>query len=260
VRRIWGVGPVAEARLLSRGFRTMGDLARADADLIEQVLGGWGLGLARLARGEDLREIEPHARAVSYSEENTFGDDVSDRGVLEATILTHSESVARRLRHDHVRGRTVILKWRDARRRAPGPRGYPLHTRQTTLFEASDDGGAISRVARRLLAQCGPSEPIRLLGVGVSGLEDASTAQLSLFGRQALFGQQAVTGGPAKPDELNHALDEINHRFGRGSVVRASQGPAERAGLSTQIKRGESEDPPQRDRDSHASRSRSRDT
>ena len=48
VGRIWGVGPVAQARLAAAGFRTVGDLARADAARLEAALGPWGLGVAAL--------------------------------------------------------------------------------------------------------------------------------------------------------------------------------------------------------------------
>ncbi len=116
----------------------------------------------------------------------------------------------------------------------PGPRGYPLHTRQTTLFEATDDGAVIAAEARRLLATAGPTTPVRLIGVGVAKIEDAAGAQLSLFGEGR---------GAPRREALNRALDEINDRFGRGAVARASQGDAERAGLSMQIKRGESAEP-----------------
>ena len=51
--------------------------------------------MAQLARGQDLREVEPYREAVSYSEENTFERDVSDRETLEATLLAHAENVAR---------------------------------------------------------------------------------------------------------------------------------------------------------------------
>lgn len=230
IRKIWGVGPVAEQRLRERGFRTVGDLAGADEAWLVKLFGRWGRELAHLARGDDLREIEPHRAAVSYSEENTFARDVSDQRELEATILTHAESVARRLRHDGLRARTVVLKWRDARRRRPGPRGYPAHTRQTSLFEATDDGELIAREARRLLVTSGPTEPIRLVGVAVSNLEEASGGQLSLF---------SGADGSDDRDALNRALDEISDRYGSGTVVRASQGSAERAALSLQIKRGE---------------------
>ncbi len=234
VRRIWGVGPVAERRLVEHGLRTMDDLARADPGMIEQVFGSWGTGLAALARGEDLREVEGRGAALSYSEENTFGNDVDDPALLDATILTHAESVARRLRNDGVRGRTVALKWAEARRRSAGPRGYPLRTRQVTLLEATDDGAVIAREARRLRAESGPGEPVRLVGVGVSGIEESGFAQLSLFADGG-----AESESPGERAALNRALDELEARFGAGTVTRASQGRAERAGLSLQIKRGE---------------------
>jgi DNA polymerase-4 len=230
VRRIWGVGPVAEQRLLQRGFQTVGDLVRCDPEKLRRALGPWGLEIARLGQGRDLSEVEPYREPVSYSEENTFARDVSDRAVLESTIIVHAESLARRLRHDGLEARSVVLKLKLGRRVASGPRGYPLLTRRETLHEPTDDGGLVARVASGLLDRAAPGEPVRLLGVGVLGLEPAARAQLGLF-------------PPAEPEarrsRLNHALDAIADRFGSGAVVRGDPRHAERAGLSFQIKRGE---------------------
>ncbi|MDP6243014.1 MAG: DNA polymerase IV, partial [Myxococcota bacterium] len=77
VGRIWGVGPVARERLAARGIHSVGELARVEPQRIERELGRWGLELARLARGDDLREVAPWREPVSYSEENTFRHDVS---------------------------------------------------------------------------------------------------------------------------------------------------------------------------------------
>jgi DNA polymerase-4 len=232
VRCVWGVGPVAEERLLRAGFETMGDLARADSERLEETFGDWGLEVAQLARGRDLREVEPYREAVSYSEENTFERDISDREALEATVLAHAENVARRLRRDELEARTVVLKWRSARRRSSGLRGYPLHTRHVTLPEPTDDGQVIHREVRALLQRTGPGEPVRLIGVGVTNLSSPARGQLPLFG--------------PPPDKqlrrrLNRALDEVADRFGTRAVLRGSQGDAERAGLSLQIKRSKRE-------------------
>jgi DNA polymerase-4 len=169
VRKIWGVGEVAEARLARLGFRTIGDLARAEPLALHRSLGDFGVAIGRLARGEDVREVEPHREAVSLSEENTFERDVDDRETLERTILSHAEAVARRLRRQELMARRVVLKWRLGRRRKEGPRGYPVRTRQATLVTATDDGGEIARVAISLLEDA-LAEPVRLLGVGVSSL------------------------------------------------------------------------------------------
>ena len=236
IRKIWGVGPVAGEKLERLGYRTIGDLARAAPEELEQHLGDWGTGIGRLARGVDLREVEPHRDAISISEENTFERDVEERAVLEATILTHAEAVARRLRRQGLLARTVVLKWRLGRRIREGPRGYPLRTRQITLAQPTDDGEVVARAARSLLTDA-LVEPVRLLGVGVSGFHDEAgrSAQLSLFD-----GDEDGRSAQSRPRRrrLNRALDLLADRFGDDVVKRASQAEARRATMSGQWKRG----------------------
>ena len=230
VRAVWGVGPVGGERLRAAGFETLGQLAACDTETLRRAVGDWGVDIARLARGEDIREVEAYREPKSYSEENTFAGDVLDRETLEATILTHAESVARRLRRDKLKARVVVLKWRPSERQAPGPRGYPARSRRITLTEATDDGDTLAREARKLLAKARLQEAVRLIGVGAEGLESREAPQMSLF-----------DAPPEKKrrTDLNRALDEISDRFGNAALHRASQGSAERAGLSMQIKRGE---------------------
>jgi DNA polymerase-4 len=233
VGRIWGVGPVAQARLEAAGLRSVGELAAAEPAHLEALLGDWGPAVARLARGEDLREVEPWREPVSYSEENTFAEDVGEREVLERTLRAHAEAVARRLRRDSLRARAVVLKLKLGRRRSAGPRGYPILTRRETFATATDDGAAIAEVASRLLARAGLREPVRLLGVGATGLVPAADAQLSLFGPPDTL---------VRRDRLNRALDALRERFGPGAVVRGTLRDVDRAGLSLQRKRGESDE------------------
>jgi hypothetical protein len=73
------------------------------------------------------------------------------------------------------------------------------------------------------------TQPVRLIGVGCTNVIGERPSQLSLF----------TAPEKEKRGQLNRALDEIADRFGGSAVRRASQGPAERAALTTQIKRGE---------------------
>jgi DNA polymerase-4 len=229
VRRVWGVGSVGEQKLQAAGFETIGDLMRCDTRVLEQRLGTWGVGIARLGKGQDLSEVEPYREPVSYSEENTFAGDVTERDVLESAIINHSESVARRLRRDGLQTRTVVLKLKLSRRVSAGPRGYPLLSRRVTLSEPTNDGEAIARAARALLTRAALEEPVRLLGVGATGLEGGETRQLGLFPEPE----------DARRGRLNYALDEIAERFGSDALVRGEARHAERAGLSMQHKRGD---------------------
>ena len=234
LRRLWGVGAVGEKRLREAGFATLGDLAGADRSELETRFGDFGAHVSRLARGEDDSPVEPGRAPVSYSEENTFERDISEREVLESVISQHAEAVARRLRRSGLQARTVFLKLKLARRVAAGPRGYPLLTRRSTLAEPSDDGATFARVARRLLRDAKLEQPVRLLGVGVSNLLRADRGQLGLF---------PVEEGEARSGRLNRAMDEIAERFGADKLVRGDAAHAGRAGLSMQHKRGESETP-----------------
>ena len=232
VGRIWGVGPVAQERLEALGFHTIGDVAHAKDDDLHHALGDWGIEIAQLARGEDIRDIEPYREAVSYSEEHTFAKDVAVKRELEPLVREHAESVARRLRHDGVRAHTVVLKWKSGQRNAPGARGYPVFTRRTTLTQPTDDGRTIAENAIGLLHRCGPDGAIRLLGVGCTGLTSESADQLSLFD----------AGTNARRSTLNQTVDQITQRFGKKAIGALTRKDREQVGLSMQIKRGDETD------------------
>ena len=229
VGRIWGVGPVGRARLEGFGIATIGELAASSDERLQAALGAFGVALARLARGEDAREVEPDREAKSYGEENTFARDVAAKAALEAPIRAHADAVARRLRRDRVRGRGVTLKLKLGRPLGGGR--YRLLTRAALLSRPTDDGGAIARAALRLLARVEPWEPVRLVGVAVTRLAPADETQLAL----GIGGQT-----DQRRSRLNAAVDAIHARFGDGALRRGTA-DVRRAGLSTGIKRGERE-------------------
>ena len=250
IRRLWGVGPVLERQLVSLGFQSFADLADCEPGRLLGVLGERGVALQRLARGIDDREVVGDGLPKTYGEEATFALDVGDQRAVVEALTAHAEAVARRLRRDGWRGRTVTLKAKLARAssqraarldaRASEPH-YPLKTRSRTLAQATDDGARIARVAIELWDAAVLAEPVRLLGVSVSKLEAASEAQggvqLGLFDR-APSASPLMSPASADMPAVGHVLDAIEDRFGRGSIGRAVARP-EKITHSTQRKRGE---------------------
>jgi DNA polymerase IV len=227
VGRIWGVGPVAEERLLALGIRAIGDLAARSPEALRSALGDWGLRLAALARGEDARGVDPAREAKSYGEENTFERDVRDPEALRSAIRAHAEAIARRLRRDGVCAGGVVLKWKPAR--PADERGrFAVHTRSQRLPSATDDGLVLGSAACRLLERAALAEPVRLIGVSAQRIEPAASRQLELF-----------AGGPRDPRaaKLNAALDEIQQRFGGAALYRGARG-VERASPTHSVKSG----------------------
>lgn len=206
VGEIWGVGPATEKRLHALGIATIGQLADFDDARLEREMGSWGPTLQALARGEDLRTVEADRSRLSYGEENTFGEDVDDDELLEAMILAHSETIARRLRREGRRGRTVSVKWRLGGRDAD----WKLQARSKTLDVGTDDGPGIAAIAASLWRAEKRTGPIRLIGVQVTNLDGSRPAQLGLFRNEE----------DDRRDRLNEALDDLLSRFGPGVVKR----------------------------------------
>jgi DNA polymerase-4 len=206
VSEIWGVGRVTEQKLLDMKIGTIGALADSDPGELERQLGSWGPLLHALARGDDLRTVECDRARSSYGEENTFIEDAVEREVIEAMVIAHAETVARRLRRDGVQGKTVTLKYRASTRTSE----FRLTTRSRSLATPTDDGAEIARIAMELWDAEPPGIPLRLVGVQVSGLDKDRPVQIGLF--------------DAPEDErrnaLNAALDDIVAKFGPAAVRR----------------------------------------
>ena len=236
LRRLWGIGPVAERGLRAAGYETIRDIAEADLDALTEVAGSRAQELIELARGNDDRPVIGNRAAKSYGEENTFERDISDLETITAALTSHAHAVAARLRHDAMSGRTITIKIKLARARGTrssrldateDERKYPLLTRSKTLPDATDDAALIRDVAIHLWHSSGVREPIRLLGVSLSNLEEHAARQLNLFDKSR-----------ERANKLGPALDAIRQRFGHGAIAVAS-GTPEKATHSSRRKHGE---------------------
>ena len=173
VRRLPGVGPKAEQRLVAAGVETVGALAGlGDAELKRLLPGSVGRVLRDRARGIDPRPLELSTERISISVENTFERDLTDRAQLHAELRGMARQVAEHLQKTGRTARTVSTKVRYT--------DFSIRSRSTSLRVGIDDGEQIGDLACGLLDRALADRPgaLRLVGVGVSGL--ASHQQLAL--------------------------------------------------------------------------------
>jgi DNA polymerase-4 len=200
LRKLWGIGPKSEERLIKAGFRTIGDLARCEPATLDRRLGTHGHDLVQLARGIDDRPVtDGTAEAKSLGQEHTFDQDVADVERLRRTLLALADNVAHRLREHALAGRTITLKFRDA--------SFDTSTRAETLPEPTACAETLFRTTWRLLRELHRGQRVRLLGISVSAFE--SDPQLALF-------------APPVASRVDRLQDAVLGRFGDGAVTRAS--------------------------------------
>ena len=173
IRILPGVGPRAEERLAGLGIVTIGDLAAISDDELRVALRGKvGRELRDRARGIDPRPLELSTERISISQEETFARDISDPERLHDELNRMSEKLS-----DLLRGRGQVARTVTTKVRYPD---FAIRTRSTSLPVGTDQAARIGELACSLLDRALRDRPgpLRLVGVGVSGLEEH--VQLSL--------------------------------------------------------------------------------
>jgi DNA polymerase-4 len=199
-----GVGPAMVRSLESAGYRTVGDLARAEPKDLAARYGAHGLRLYALAEGRDNRAVNPNEERKGVSAETTFNEDLTAYADLEDQLAPLCEKVARRARAAGLAGRVVTLKLRQA--------DFRILTRRRVVAVPTQTAKTLFAVGRELLAKEAGAKAYRLIGIGLAELVEADAVEHDLFAgdeRRALasettmdslrarFGAAAVTSGRA---------------------------------------------------------------
>jgi DNA polymerase-4 len=196
---IYGVGAVSAAKLAGDGYRLIADLQRAEERDLLRRYGEEGARLWRLARGIDSRDVDPERETKSISAETTFARDIGDLRPLEQTLWELTEKVSARLKAAALAGATVTLKLKSA--------DFKIRTRARALGAPTQLAARIYAAGHDLLTREVGATRYRLIGIGVSQLEDATDSDLSdLLDRRSA--------------QAEHAVDRLRAKFGRGAVVR----------------------------------------
>lgn len=224
VRKLWGIGPVAEERLKRLGIETIGELARMPEREVASILGATiGPSLQRLANGIDDRPVSERADAKQVSAETTFATDIVTLAELRKAVDASAAAAYSRLQRDGRAARTVVLKLRKA--------DMSIVTRSVTLPYATGDAQTLTAAAQRQVIDPLEIGPIRLVGVGLAGLSTVRQGSLFPELERGLAGSQRWATSPDNPvapldsaPRWHPGLDVRHPEFGHGWVQGAGHG------------------------------------
>ncbi len=204
ISRLWGIGKRTAPKLKALGILTIGQLRKSDISIIRPALGNKSEHFVRLSRGEDDRPVLSGRPDKSISHEVTFDIDLTDKTKLLAELQQQAESVSRRLRAQGLMASTVVVKIRDS--------GFHTVTRSRSMRACSNSTQTLYRMARALFEKWRESHrttPVRLLGMGVSGLEETNWSDHDSGDHLDSRGEQ----------EIDRVFDSINKRYGDAKIV-----------------------------------------
>jgi DNA polymerase-4 len=182
-RSLHGVGKVTDENLASVGIRTVGDLQDYTGDL-RAIVGSWGPELRRFAFGDDDRPLDLGDEVKSISSENTFLRDTDDRPTLRACLREQAAEIAEKLARRRLAARTVQVKVRYS--------DFTTLSRQFSVEEPLSLASEIYRLGCWILARDKlVNRPLRLIGLGVSGVTETTARQMDL--PLPIFSQKPAT-------------------------------------------------------------------
>ncbi|MHA1529999.1 MAG: DNA polymerase IV [Alphaproteobacteria bacterium] len=204
VRSIWGVGAALARRLEADGIHLIADLRPLGAERLVARYGRIGQRLHELSHGIDPRRVDPDQPTRSISTETTFEADIADRDQLIGHLWRLAVKTSDRAKAKGLAGGTVTLKLKCADFRAL--------TRQDRLASPTSLAETIYRHGEAMLAGLLERAPFRLIGIGISDLEQAD-------GGAAPPGD-LFEGDQTARSDAEAATDEIRARFGKDAIIR----------------------------------------
>jgi DNA polymerase-4 len=195
-----GAGKVLQARLERDGIITIGQLQDVDPKQLAARYGATGLWLHRMANAQDSRPVDPGGEMKTISSETTFNKDLSSYSELESILWRQAERVSLRAKKMGLGGHTVVLKLKTA--------DFRLRTRSASLDAPTQLADRIFRIAQSALKREADGTRFRLLGVGLSNLAPAETADPASL----------IDPAGDKRAAAERAMDKIRAKFGGEAV------------------------------------------
>ena len=206
VEDLYMVGTETAKILRNLRINTIGDLANTKIEYLRKHFKNQAEFLHNQANGIDnsLLEINKE-RNQSISTSITLPYDYQDLKKLEEILLEQAQEVGRKLRNKKLYANTIGILLKNNQ--------FTTFQHQQKLSFSTDKTEDIYEIAKKLLKEIWKNEPIRLIGIKLSGLEEIRKNQITIFDEA----QQEE-----KDDKVQKIMDNINNKFGYTTVIPAS--------------------------------------
>lgn len=165
IGKFHGVGPATSAKFTAIGILTGGDLGRANRIDILKRFGKRGGFFHDIANNIDTRPVRPNRIRKSISAETTFSINYDTADALRPLLEPLAQNVYASLQRLDRTATGVVVKVKFS--------DHTIQTRQAKVLGIIQDEAQLLATAQMLLEQRIELRlPVRLLGVGVTGLNE----------------------------------------------------------------------------------------
>ena len=203
IEDLFGVGKQTSKRLRDIGINTIGDLANKKEEDLRRIFKNQASYLIRIANGISNSEVDSSAwipKGIGH--EITLREDVTSKTELYKHLNTLSEMVAKRIRKENKYANTICVILKD--------NNFRRYSHQKKLKNPISSYEEIYKYSKEVLDAFYKNEPIRLIGIRLDNLKEEKNYQTSLFEE------------PKQDNEIDKIMDNINSKYGKNVIKRAS--------------------------------------
>lgn len=207
VSELFMLGKKTVPKLYNLQIKTIGDLAKADKNMLEKKFGKHGVMIWEYANGIDETEVKyQKEKPKGIGKSVTLPQNVSDVRKLEEILLALTEQVTYRLRRHNLLANTVSVQLRT--------KDFGDASHQARLLVATSSTKEIYEKAKELLEQMYQRGlAIRLVGIRVDNLVEKEKQQICLFKREE----------NDKQEKLDNIIDTLKEKYGYNMITRAGK-------------------------------------
>lgn len=205
IDELFGVGKKTAPKFHDLGIHTIGDLAKADTNLLTKYFKNQAINYINMAKGIDNSlVISEESIPDSISNETTLNKDVLNKQELYQYLLALSEMVGVRIRKQKKYASVIAVILKD--------RYFKRRTHQKKLVNPTNITNEIYNFSKEVFDEMWDGEPIRLIGLRLDGLTDNSYFQTSLF---------EDSKNREKQEQIDIVVDNLKEKYGYKIIKKA---------------------------------------
>ena len=206
IEDLFGVGKQTAEKLKFLGIKTIEDLALQQEYNLKKIFKNQAKHLIEIANGKDEDEVDSARQSPKgISNEITLSEDVTNKKDLCKKLSILSEMVSKRIRKENKYAKVVCVILKDNH--------FRRYSHQKRLKNPINTYEDIYKYSKQILEEFYQNEPIRLIGIRLDDLTEIKNIQTSLFEK---------TSDLDKGEKLEQIMDEINNKYGKEVLKRAS--------------------------------------
>ena len=195
------LGKATASKLHSIGIKTIYDIAHTDKQFLIRLLKSHGEQIYNYAWGiaDDTLCTEKQA-PKSISNSVTTPKDISSVEDILQIVYMLCNKTASRLRTENLKCKTITVTLKT--------NYFKSYSSSFSLGHFTDITKEIETTAKNVLYKMYKNEAIRLVGVGLSNLQDCKEEQLSIFDAES-----------KKQNKIDKTVDELISKFGDSTII-----------------------------------------